>query len=240
MMSRVAIRRILFFVGAFAFALIATFPLRVAVGASGLAEHGFAAREARGSLWSGRLNDLIWGPIRFGDVAAGAGLPQLLIGRLSLGLADGRGARATMFAGASGAGVSGAHAALQTGNLFAPMPLSAFELEDVSVRFGPRGCSAASGFVRARGAGAIVDTIVLPPLGGAPRCENGMLLLSLASSSGRESVELRLGRARSYEAAVTLQTADPLAAERLKAAGFRRNARGYRAVTSGSLSGQRR
>ena len=46
-----------FFVAAFAFALVALFPLRLAIRWLGLDERGLAAREAEGSVWLGALKE---------------------------------------------------------------------------------------------------------------------------------------------------------------------------------------
>ncbi|HEX8193842.1 MAG TPA: type II secretion system protein N [Allosphingosinicella sp.] len=240
-MSALIRTRILFFIGAFAVSLLATLPLRFVFDGSSLAAAGLAAREAKGSLWSGGLADLQWGPVRLGDFDAGARPLQLLLGRFAVGLED-RGARethGTVVVARSGAGVSGADALVPVGSLLAPLPIAAFELEQVTIRFGPRGCIEAAGLVRARTAGALAGIALPPSLSGTPRCEGGLLILPLASQAGSEALELRLGSGGRYEAAVILRPGDPAVAASLAAAGFRRTSRGYLTVVRGSLSSAR-
>lgn len=231
-------RQILLFAGLFAAALLATLPLRLAVDDAGLAERGLAAREAEGSLWTGSFRDLQWGSLRLGDVEANARIVPLLYARLSLVL-SGSGMRATAFATPSSAGVSGVSGIVPAAELLAPLPLTSIEMEDVSAGFGPRGCSGAGGFVRARLSGAAGGLVLPQALGGAPRCENGLLLLPLASPSRRESLDVRIDKSGRYEAALLVRPPDAAVGLALEAAGFRRTARGFTVILRGHLAGGR-
>lgn len=237
-MNPVVRARSLFFLGALAAALLATFPLRLALDGGGLARSGVAARDAKGSLWWGSLEDVRWGPVPLGDADAGIRPLQLLLGRAALAVQDrgGRDLSATLFATANGAGVSGADAFLPVGTLFAPLPVTAFELEDVTAAFGARGCSEASGLVRARVSGSVGGLVLPPALSGAPRCEGAALLLPLSSPAGAETLELRIAADGRYEAAILLRPSAPAAGAALAAAGLRRTSRGYLTVVRGSLA----
>jgi general secretion pathway protein N len=240
-MSAALRTRLIFFLGAFAAALLATLPLRLALAGGGLAESGLAAREARGSLWWGSLEDVRWGPVPLGDFDAGLRPLQLLLGQVGMSLDDRgvRGTRGRVFATSSGAGISDADAFVPVGTLLAPLPVSAFELEKVSVHFGVQGCSEASGLVRARVAGSVAGLVLPPTLGGAPRCEGGSLLLPLSSPSGAETIEVRIAANGRYEAAVIVRPREAAIGQALAGAGFRRTSRGYLTTVRGSLANPR-
>ena len=240
-MSAAIRSRLIFFVGAFAAALLLTLPLRLALGGSGLAHAGLAARDAKGTLWWGSLEDVRWGPVPLGDFDAGVRPLQLLLGRLGMSLDDRgvRETRGTVFATPSGAGISDADAFVPIGTLLAPLPVTAFELENVSVHFGPRGCSEAAGLVRARLAGSVAGLVMPPALSGAPRCESGTLLLPLSSPAGTEAIEFRLAGNGRYEAAVVVRPSNPAIGDSLTAVGFRRTSRGYVTLLRGSLASRR-
>jgi general secretion pathway protein N len=70
MRVRLPLGRSLFFVCAFLFALIALFPLRLALDWLALDERGFAAREAKGSIWFGGLSEAQFGTVALGDLTA--------------------------------------------------------------------------------------------------------------------------------------------------------------------------
>ncbi len=63
MRIRLPLRRTVFFLAVFFFALVALVPLRVAIGWFGADGRGLAAREASGSLWLGVLKEAQFGPV---------------------------------------------------------------------------------------------------------------------------------------------------------------------------------
>ena len=235
-MRSMVFHRAIFFTAALAAALIAFLPLRLAVDGTRL-----AARAVTGSVWSGSVEDAHWGAVRIGDADAGIAVTPLLLGRLSMGIA-GRGAdplRGTAFTGVGGAGISGVDGSIETGAIFAPLPLAAFELENVSAQFGGSGCSYAGGLVRARISNAVAGLALPQGLSGTLRCEADVLLVPLRSASGMEGIDLRIARTGRFEAQLLIRPADAAGGARLAAAGFRRTSRGYLAVVRGDLSGRR-
>ena len=76
-----ALRRPALFLVAFAFALLATLPLRIALDHSGLPEQGLSAREASGSLWLGTLADAAYADTPLGTVVVRLQTAPLLVGK---------------------------------------------------------------------------------------------------------------------------------------------------------------
>src|SRR3546814_15218726 len=70
MRFRLPLGRRLFVLCAILFALVALFPLRLALDWLALDERGFAAREATGSLWLGALSEAQFGSVELGALQA--------------------------------------------------------------------------------------------------------------------------------------------------------------------------
>jgi general secretion pathway protein N len=222
-----ATRRRTLFLAIFAVAMLAVLPLRLALGWGGLDGQGFTAREVTGSLWSGRLVEARFGEIALGDLDAGLSPLALLIGRARIALASESDDPAQRLAGTveiarNRAAVIDATGPLAPGNAFAPLPVTALNLDGVTVRFVDGTCDAAEGRVRATLAGAFLGQPLPGALSGNARCDAGALLLPLSSGAG-EGVNLRLWPDGRYRAELTLVPSDPAVAARLDGAGFTAN-----------------
>ncbi len=222
-----ATRRRTLFLAVFALAMLAFLPLRLALGWGGLDGQGFTAREVTGSLWSGRLVEARFGEIALGDLDAGLSPLALLIGRARIALESESDDPAQRLSGTveiarNRAAVIDATGPLAPGNAFAPLPVTALNLDAVTVRFVDGACEAARGRVRATLAGAFVGQPLPGALSGNARCDAGALLLPLASGAG-EGVNLRLWPDGRYRAELTLVPSDPAIAARLDGAGFTAN-----------------
>ena len=215
------------FLAFFAVAMLAFLPLRLALGWGGLAGQGFTAREVTGSLWSGRLVEARFGDIALGDLDAGLSPFALLIGRARIALAGesddpARRLSGTVEIGRNRAAVIDATGPLSPGNAFAPLPVTALDLDALTVRFVDGTCQAAEGRVRATLAGAFLGQPLPGALSGNARCDAGALLLPLASGAG-EGVNLRMWPDGRYRAELTLIPTDPTIGARLDGAGFTAN-----------------
>lgn len=222
-----ATRRRTLFLAVFALAMLAFLPLRLALGWGGLDGQGFTAREVTGSLWSGRLVEARFGEIALGDLDAGLSPLALLIGRARIALESESDDPAQRLSGTveiarNRAAVIDATGPLVPGNAFSPLPVTALNLDAVTVRFVDGACEAARGRVRATLAGAFVGQPLPGALSGNARCDAGALLLPLASGAG-EGVNLRLWPDGRYRAELTLVPSDPAIAARLDGAGFTAN-----------------
>lgn len=198
MRLRLPVRRAVLFGLMLVVALLLTLPLRILLGA---AQPGVAAREVRGSIWSGRLLDAQAGPARLGDLRAAVAPLPLFIARARISVErDGAGTplrAAASFGGATRKldGLSGSVPLAGAG------PLAALDFTDVAVTFRDGRCAQAAGQVRASvAAGAAGDVPLAQGLAGSPRCDRGALLLPLASASGAQGVDLRLGADGGWQA----------------------------------------
>ena len=228
MRIRLPLKRTVFFLAAFAFAVVALIPLRVAVGWFG--GEGLAAREAEGSIWLGVLKEAQLGPVPLGDVRARLNILPLLIGRARLSLSrdepDGH------FEGAVSVsrhsfGLEDMTGQFRTGTLFAPVQISALDLDDVSVHFDNGQCESAEGRVRATASGEIAGISVPNGLAGDARCAEGALLLPLTGQAGLGQLNLSIRADGAYRIDLIVRQADPTLVPRLTAAGFQPSAEGY-------------
>lgn len=228
MRIRLPVKRTIFFLAAFAFSVVALVPLRVAVAWFGV--EGLAAREATGSIWLGMLKEAQLGPVPLGDVRARLNMMPLLLGRARLSLS--RGETDGHFEGAVSVsrhsfGVEGMTGQFRTGSLFAPVPVSALDLDDVSVHFGSGQCESAGGRVRATASGEIAGLPLPGGLAGDVRCAEGALLLPLASQAGIGQLNLSIRADGGYRIDLIVRQADAMLVPRLTAAGFQPSTEGY-------------
>ncbi len=238
MRIRLPLRRTVFFLAAFFFSLVALIPLRVAIGWFGAEGHGLAAREAEGSLWLGVLKEAQFGRVPLGDLRARLNMLPLFLGRARLSLArdeaDGR------FEGAVSVsrhsfGIDDLTGQLRLGALFAPLPVAALDLDDVSARFSGGLCESAEGEVRATLSGDVAGVMLPSGLRGSARCAEGALLLPLASQSATEQLNLSLRADGTYRIDLVLRPGDPAMRDRAVAAGFVLGNAGYVRRLDGSF-----
>ena len=224
MRIRLTTNRRTLFLAMFAVAMLALLPLRLVLGWAGLDDQGFTARQVRGSVWSGRLSEARFGDLALGDLDARVSPLALLIGRARIAL-ESRNSGAQALSGTvelsrNRAGVIGATGPIEPGSAFAPLPVTALNLDEVSVRFVDGACEAAEGRVRAEIAGTFLGATLPGAVSGTARCDGGALLLPLVSAAGTEGAALRLWADGRYRAELTLVPSDPAVATRLDTAGF--------------------
>lgn len=218
---RLPMGRTLFFLSAFAFALIALLPLRLGLDWFGLGERGFAAREATGSVWLGAVEEAQLGTVALGDLGTSLQTLPLLAGqaRLEVRGLDGRRFEGVFASSRHGFGVDDVSAELSLAGALGPLPIATLDVGDLGVRFERGQCRQAEGRVRAALSGNIAG-MALPALSGAARCDAGLLLLPLVSQSGTERLELRIGGDGRYRAELRVRPSQPGLAGALTAAGF--------------------
>ena len=228
-------RRAALFGAMLAIAIVALVPLRLALGWTGLGEAGLTARSVGGLLWSGRLHEARWGEVALGDLDARLAFWPLLVGRARVEL-DGEGIKplhGAVTIGRHAQGVDDLTASLAAAALFAPLPVTALDLDAVSVRFRDGQCEAAEGRVRATLAGEAGGVPLPPTLSGPARCEAGALLLPLVSQAGTETATLRVTGDGRYHAEFALRQSDPVIGAKLERAGFISGPAGYRLGVEG-------
>jgi general secretion pathway protein N len=226
------------FGAAFIIALIAFMPMRLVLGWFGLGETGLAARAVNGSVWWGSLSGARFGDPELGDLRARLSPVQLFVGRARVtldGREDSRALHGAIGVSRHSVGLDDMTATLAAGNVFAPVPVSAINLDDVSVRFQDGSCQRAEGRIRATLSGDLAGIALTQGLSGTARCESGALLLPLTSQSGTESVALRLWASGRFRAELLIQPTDSTAVQKLVLSGFQASANGYRLAIEGKF-----
>ena len=221
-------------------ALIALMPLRAVLGMLDR-EDGLSAREVAGPVWWGGLGEARIGNLAIGDVSAGVAPLDLLLGRARVDVRGREGAANEALRGAltftrSTSGIDGVMAHLPAGDVFGPLPITAFDLDDVSVRFQDESCARAEGRVTVTIASAMAPQLNLPQqMRGNVRCTAGALDMPLTSAAGTESLALLIRPNGHYNALLTVRPSDPAAGAALTAAGFQPSGNGYRLAVQGSF-----
>jgi general secretion pathway protein N len=221
-------------------ALVVFLPMRLALGWFGLGEQGLVARRVSGSVWGATLTEARFGDLVLYDLSARLSPLPLFIGRARVMLAGPEidiesvvPFRAALTISRYAIGLDDASGSLPTGRVFAPLPVTTLDLDDVTVRFRDSRCEAAEGRVRASLAGEAAGVPLPASLSGAARCDGAALLLPLASQAGTEAIALRVEGDGRYRAELTVQSTDPTLAVRLQGAGFVQSAGGYRLSIEG-------
>lgn len=221
-------------------ALVVLFPMRLALGVFGLAGEGLSAREVTGSVWWGGLNEAQYGNVPLGDVGASLSPIQLFVGRARIDVWGREGTANASLSGAVGfsrntSGVDDVTATVPAGEAFAPVPITAIQLDDVSVKFRDGRCETAEGKITAT-IDATLPQLNLPPtLIGNARCEGGALLVPLASQAQTESIAVTIEADGKYRAILTVRPSDPAAGTALMGAGFKPTNAGYRLTVTGNF-----
>ena len=226
------------FGGMLLIALIVFLPMRAVLGWVGVGDEGLVARRVSGTIWGATLTDTRFGDLGLGNLHARLSPLPLLVGRATIVFAGPESVYAKPLQGSAsvsrhGFGVDHMTATVATGRLFAPVPVSALDLDDVSVRFRDGQCETAEGRVRATLAGDVGGIALPQSVSGTARCDGTALLLPLASQSGTESIALRIEGAGTYRAELSLRPSDPLAVQKLEQAGFVNGPNGYRLAIEG-------
>ena len=213
--------------------LVALIPLRVGAALVGLDRLGVSARQMTGFVWAGQLVDGRVGALPLGRVNVGLNPLALLIGQGRLHFTGRPRATAPGETGLSGrmigrrnsTAVDGVSGTLEAGGLVGGLPVGLLTFTDLAVRWEGNRCAEAAGRVRADLSGPVAG-LPLGSLSGAPRCDGTALLLPLASATGAERLDVRVGDGGAT-AALVVRPADGAMVPALTAAGFQPGAEGY-------------
>jgi general secretion pathway protein N len=221
-------------------ALIVFLPMRLVLGIAGAGEQGLRARSVTGTIWGATLSEARFGDLAVGDLSARLSPLALFVGQASLSL-EGPGSigapplSGDAFVSRHGFGVGKMTGRVATGRVFQPLPVTGIDLEDLTVRVEDDRCKAAEGRVRALLSGEVAGIGVPPSVAGVARCDAGALLLPLSGPAGTEVVNLRITGNGRYAAELAVRPADPVAAQRLEAAGFVNGPNGYALSVEGGF-----
>lgn len=218
--------------------LIATFPMRLALGLSGATDAGITAREIRGSIWSGELVEARLGALPLGTVRASLSPLALLGGNTELAFSrtDERlGALAGRLHGSNPRGVSDVSGTTSISGGLGMIPVDTIRFEGAAIRFDGAGkCTAASGQIQLAVTAPIAGLDLSRGLSGPLKCANGRAQAALASQSGMERLTLSFDGSGAYRAQFAINVdRDPAMAAALAALGFKAGSGGFVLATSG-------
>lgn len=201
--------------------LLALFPLRIAI--AGMADHGFTARQAAGTIWYGRIGELMLHHRRLGTFEVTVEPLPLLVGSQHIRLnrmddPDGRLDGMLLFGRT--VGVRDLNGKTGASGMFGDLPLETFEAQDIALAFRDGRC------VEAEGLAKVLLSANLPgfnarQLSGTLRCEGERVRFRLADPQGAVSLEFYVRADGRYRAWLSVQGAAPQVAALLAGAGFR-------------------
>lgn len=223
--------------GILGLALIGLFPLRTALGLSDLERMGFTARQVAGTIWYGRIGSLHLRSQPLGTFEVQLDPLALLIGHVSMrfermddaqGVLDGR-----LVAGL-GRGIKQTSGRIAAAEMFAPLPIEALELHDVTVLFRNGLCIEAAGRVTPVMA-APVPGVQFAGLSGTMQCDGERARVEMASGSGSERVEFYVHSSGRYRGWLSVRTTGPDISAALAVLGFRPSSNGMTLTVNGRL-----
>ena len=218
--------------------IIATFPMRLALGLSGATDAGISAREIRGSVWSGELVDARLGALPLGTVSASLSPLALLGGRTELVFSrtDARlGALAGRLHGSDPRGMSDINGMTSLAGGFGLIPVDTIRFEGATARFDEAGkCVEAGGRLQLVVGTTIAGLDLSRGLSGPLRCAGGRAQATLASQSGMERLTLSFDGSGAYRAGFAINVdRDPAMAAALAALGFKPGQGGFVLTSAG-------
>lgn len=218
-------------------ALIALFPLRAALALSDMERIGFAARQVGGTIWYGRVGELHLRSQPLGTFEVRLDPLALLFGTISMrfdrmddpdGVLEGR-----LIAGMS-RGVEASSGRISVEQMFAPLPIEAIQLDQVTVLFRRGTCVRGSGRITPIIASPIPGISLGSGLTGRLECDGERARVVMTSPSGGERVEFYVNSEGAYRAWMTVRP-PPEASAILSLFGFRQSPEGLTLQMRGRL-----
>ena len=220
---------------AFLLALIALFPLSLAISLSGVSGTLFSARAIEGTVWSGRIRSLSIDGVPFGDFKASLSPVQLVQGHFGLRLTgepEGT-TRARLLSSLWAYGVDDLNAQIVAPSAFAPLPVESLKLTNVAAEVRGKDCVIAAGQIEAVVDGSLIGLPERITLTGSPRCDGDVILAPLASATGAETLRLRLALDGQYSFRLGVKPADQAMADKLRGIGFAETPLGFELSATG-------
>lgn len=225
-------------IGIAALALFALLPLRIVLGGSDLGQIGFTARQVAGTIWYGRIGDLHLRSQPLGTFDVSVDPLPLLFGTVSMRfnrLDSPEGPLAGRLIAGLSRGMRSTSGRIAVGDMFAPVPIGALELNDVTVLFRNGECAEASGRVTPILTAPIPGVRLDPSLSGTMECEGERARVELASPSGGERMYFYVQESGDYRARLVVRSRDPAVNAGLAVFGFRPTPEGLSMTVDGRL-----
>jgi len=204
-------------------ALIALFPLRLALGFSDMQSIGFTARQVEGTIWSGGIGELHLRSQPLGAMDVALDPLALLLGSISMGfsrLDNPEGPLEGRLVTGNTRGLIDTSGRIAIADMFAPLPISALELDNVSVTFRDGQCREASGQVRPIIAAPIPGVTFDAGLTGVVECDGQRARVRMATPSGAEQLEFYVQESGQYRGWMSVRNSRPDVAGALSIFGF--------------------
>ena len=219
-------------------AVIALFPLRLALGLSDLESIGFTARQVEGSIWSGRIGELHMRSQPLGTLDVALDPLGLLVGNFSMGfsrLGSPDGPLEGRLVAGSTRGLINTSGRIAVGDMFSPLPIAALELDKVTIRFRDGQCDQASGHVRPIIAAPIPGMMFDAGLKGTVECDGERARVRMTTPSGAERVEFYVRESGDYRGWMSVRDGQPDVTGALSTFGFRPSPQGMTLTVDGRL-----
>lgn len=218
-------------------AMVGMFPLRAALAMSNLDRIGFTARQVAGTVWHGRIGEFQVRSQPLGTLEVRLDPLALLVGHISMKfdrMDSPDGVLSGQLVSGLRRGIKDTSGRIAVGEMLSPLPIEAFELNDVTVLFRGGTC------VEAKGG---VTPIVNAPVGGASfsnltgkvTCDGERARAVFQRSGGNERIEFYVSSAGSYRAWMSIRNAAPEINAALASAGFRPAPEGMSLSVDGRL-----
>jgi general secretion pathway protein N len=223
--------------GILALALFAVFPLRLALDWSDLGRIGITARQVAGTIWYGRIGELHLRSQPLGTLEVALDPAALLIGNVSMSfkrMESSEGPLAGHLVAGWRRGLAKTNGRIDVSQVFAPLPVGALDLQDVTVLFRNGQCDEASGRV-VPVISAPIPGVELSGLSGTVECDGERARVRIDSGSGAERVEFYLQGNGSYRARMSVRNPDPMVNASLGASGFKSSPEGMTLSANGRL-----
>lgn len=217
---------------------LALFPLRIALDLAGVGGDKVMARQVRGSLWQGRIDGLMIGPVSLGDVRAAVAPGPLLVGRIRLDLwreEGGDALRGAWISGFNRQGLADVTGSMAAGRSFGALPIGVLEWDDVTVEFAGATCARAQGRLRVRLSSQYAGLSLSQGLSGVATCDGTAVLFPLVSQTGMERLSLRVWRDGRYTAQIAVKGAKDSDSAALSAAGLTKQGDDYVLALEGKM-----
>ena len=188
--------QIIAFVAVALVALVALFPLSLAIPVFGF-DKVVSARRAEGPMWSGKLYDARIGGMPVGLVGVKLRFLPLLAGRVRVDMWN-PGGIGGITAWPGGRGIDDVNAALPIGSVAGQVPVDRAALEDVTVHFSGTRCTRADGRLRLALRYPLAEGQATPVLSGTLRCDGDAVATRLVDPAGTITLSLRVMGNGSY------------------------------------------
>lgn len=236
--AKMKVRWLVWTLGLALLALVGLFPLRLAIAWSDLGRMGFTARQVGGTIWSGRIGDLQLRTQPIGTIDVTLNPLALLFGSIDMGferLDSPEGPLAGNLLAGSSRGIRSTSGRIAVADMFAPVPVGALELNDVTVLFRNGQCVDASGRITPVITVPLPGVRLDPGLSGAVECDGERARVEFSSASGAERIDFYVQETGDYRARMTIRSTDPIVNSALAVFGFRPSPQGLSLSVDGRL-----